>query len=1103
MKTIPPVCPEPDSGPVYWRSLEQLSDSPEFQNWAEREFPAGASEMKDEVTRRNFMKLMSASFLFAGFGLTGCRRPEEKIYPFSRLPENYTHGVAQFFATAFPSRRGGIPLVVKSNEGRPTKIEGNSQHPDSSGATDAYAQASILGLYDPDRAQQYRSKGNSTTKEAALDALTSEAKKGAAANGAGLWILAESSNSPSRARVQALLKQKLPQSNWAVYEPVDFRIHDDAASVVAGGPASAYYQLDRASVVLALDSDFLGGEQDGQRMTRGFAKGRKVTKPGDPMNRLYAVESLMTLTGAGADHRLRIASSSVIQVAAQIAAEVIRLTKAPVESGVTAALGKLSAGSKVDPAWITECAKDLADEKNRGKVAVLAGYRQPLAVHLIAHAINAATGSLGQTVELRERAATEDATLAQLAQALREDKVGTLVILGGNPAYNAPADLKWSDLQRKAKNVIRVGYYEDETFAGCNWHLPAAHYLESWGDVRTSDGTLVPIQPLIAPLFDGITELEVIARLAGETTVRPYDIARETFAQQTGGTLAEEKWKQYLHDGYVTGAAAKAVTPKLDWTEIGAKISLASPSPAPTKDSLELVFHCDYSVDDGRYTNNGWLQEMPDPVSKMTWDNAVMISRKTAAELKLKNRELVEIELGGRKLTAPIWIQPGQADYSLGLALGYGREKGGRIANFDGKKVGFNAYALRGSAAIAVGAKVSGKETLFTFSCTQDHWSMEGRPIIREANLSQFNAKPDFAKNMDLDAASHVGFIPTDPKNPKQPQGIYKHPYVAAPELKSNVHQWGMAIDLSACSGCSACVIACQSENNIPIVGKDQVGRGREMHWMRLDRYFSGDVTIKMQFKTTASDESQVSQPWIDDPQMVTQPMLCQHCESAPCESVCPVNATVHDEEGLNVMAYNRCVGTRYCSNNCAWKVRRFNFFDYNKRPIENLYQGPLKRTNADSWELTKMAKNPDVTVRMRGVMEKCTFCIQRIEGGKIAQKVKVGASGDVAVPDGAIKTACQQVCPAEAITFGNILDPNSRVSKLKEQDRNYAVLGFLDTRPRLTYLAKVRNPNPLMPDYKQHPLPHNLEEYGKRNGDPFEKHDGHPAAHDEKKGSH
>ena len=1105
MKTIPPVCPEPDSGPRYWRSMEQLADTAEFRDWAEKEFPAGASELKDEVTRRSFMKLMSASFLFAGFGLTGCRRPEEKIFPFSRLPENYTHGVAQFFATAFPSRRGGIPLVVKSHEGRPTKIEGNSQHPDSNGATDAYAQASILGLYDPDRAQHFRKKGNTVAREAALDEVTAEGKRLAEANGAGLWILAESSNSPSRARLQGQLKKKLPQSNWAVYEPVDFRIHDEAASVVAGASVSVDYRLDQASVILALDSDFLGIEADSIRMTRSFAKGRKVEKSGDPMNRLYAVESLMTLTGAAADHRMRATSSAVIQIAAQIALEVIKETKATVEGDLVAALGRLAAGSKADKAWVTECAKDLADAKNHGKVAVLAGYRQPLAVHLIAHAINAATGSLGTTVQVRERATTEDATLAQLAAALKEGKVGTLVILGGNPAYNTSAQLKWSDLQRSAKNVIRVAYYEDESAAGCHWHLPAAHYLESWGDARTSDGTLVPIQPLIAPLFDGITELEVLARLAGETTIKPHEIARETFAQLTGGTLAEESWKQFLHDGFLTGSSAKLVEAKVDWAAVGSKVTTATVNAAPSKANLEVVFHCDSSVDDGRYSNNGWLQEMPDPISKMTWDNAVLISRKTAEELGLKNREQIEIELAGQKITAPIWVQPGQADNSLGLALGYGRSKGGRIANFDGKKVGFNAFALGGSAAIAVGAKVSGKSALFSFSCTQDHWSMEGRPIIREANLGQFNAKPDFAKNMDLDGASHVGFIPTDPARPGQPKGIYTHPYQAQPELQSKVHQWGMAIDLSACTGCSACVIACQSENNIPIVGKDQVARGREMHWMRLDRYFSGDVSIKLKFPQTGATENQVVQPWIDDPQMVTQPMLCQHCESAPCESVCPVNATVHDEEGLNVMAYNRCVGTRYCSNNCAWKVRRFNFFDYNKRPIENLYAGPLDRTKADSWELVKMAKNPDVTVRMRGVMEKCTFCVQRIEGAKIAQKVKVGASGDVAVPDGTFKTACQQVCPAEAITFGNILDPESSVSKLKQQVRNYSVLGFLDTRPRTTYLAKVRNPNPKMPDYIQHSQPYSLEEYSKRSeSDPIKTHDaGHSEPHGGKKGAH
>ena len=1110
MKTIPPVCPEPETGPRYWRSLEQLSDSPEFRDWAEREFPAGASELKDDVTRRHFMKLMSASFLFAGFGLTGCRRPEERIYPFSRLPENYTHGVAQYFATAFPSRRGAVPLVVKSHEGRPTKIEGNSQHPDSNGATDAFAQASILGLYDPDRAQDYRHKGNTVTRETALDELSLEAKRQADNGGSGLWILAESNNSPSRARLQAALMKKLPQANWVVYEPVDFRIHDEAASVVAGAAVTAYCRVDKAAVILSLDSDFLGIEADAVQLTRGFAKGRKVVKPGDAMNRLYAVESLMTLTGAAADHRLRLGSSAVIQVAAQIALGVIKETKATVESSLTVALGRLAAGSKVDTAWVTECAKDLADPKNRGKVAVLAGYRQPLAVHLIAHVINAATDSLGKTVELRERAAATESTITQLAQALGDGKVGTLVILGGNPAYNAPAALKWPDLQRKAKRVFRVAYYEDESAAGCTWHLPSAHYLESWGDVRTGDGTLSPVQPLIAPLFDGVTELEVLARLAGETTVKPHDIVRDTFTQIAGGTLAEEAWKQFLHDGFLPGSSSKPVEVKLEWAALTAKVGAAAVAPALSKDNLEVVFHCDYSVDDGRYSNNGWLQELPDPITKFTWDNAVLISRKTAVELNLKNRELVEIELAGVKITAPIWIQPGQADYSLGLALGYGREKVGRIASFDGKKVGFNAYALRGGGSIAVGAKIAGKDTFFAFSCTQDHWSMEGRPIIREANLSQFNRKPDFAKNMDLDAASHVAFIPTEPGNsrqpgvPKQPKGIYAHPYDAAPETRSEVHQWGMTVDLNACTGCSACVIACQSENNIPIVGKDQVARGREMHWMRLDRYFSGDVNLKLKFKQTGDDDEQAQQGWIDEPQMVTQPMLCQHCESAPCESVCPVNATVHDEEGLNVMAYNRCVGTRYCSNNCAWKVRRFNFFDYNKRPIENLYAGPMDRQKADSWELVKLAKNPDVTVRMRGVMEKCTFCVQRIEGAKIAQKVKVGASGDVAVPDGTIRTACQQVCPAEAITFGNILDPNSEVSKSKKQDRNYAVLGFLDTRPRTTYLAKLRNPNPLMPDYRKHEMPHNLDEYQKLNGNPFEQHGGAGSASGgEKKGAH
>jgi len=1111
MKTIPPPCPEPESGPKYWRSLDELAGTPEFQDWAEREFPAGASELKDEFTRRNFVKIMSASFLLAGFGLTGCRRPVEKIYPISKLPEGYIHGVANYFATAMPNRSGAIPLVVKSHDGRPVKIEGNDQHPDSNGGTNGFAQASILNLYDPDRAQRFTKPGTNATRAEATDAkpgevfdeLTKTARKLGESGGAGLCILAERSSSPSRARLQAEIATKYPKSRWFVYEPVDFNIHVEAASLATGQSVRPYFKLDQARAILSLDADFIGSEEEDYRLIRGFTKGRKISQPGDTMNRLYVVEALMSQTGANADHRLRIPSSQVIQVAAQIALEVLAQTAAPAGGDLTAALKRLAEGGKSNPKWVTECAKDLAT--NKGAVLALAGQRQPLAVHLIAHVINSALGSLGKTVEFHAIPETKEEGLAQLVEALQGGLVGTLVMLGGNPAYNAPADLNWAAAQAKAGTVFRLGYYEDESFPAKGWQLPAAHYLEAWGDARTSDGTLVPVQPLIEPLFGGVTELELLARLLGSPVNKPYDIARETFKAGAGPDIFEEKWKRYLHDGYLAGSAVKPVSAVLDFAAAAKEIALASVPVAPGKDKLEVVFHRDYSVDDGRYSNNGWLQEMPDPVTKLVWDNAVLISRKTALDLGVKNNEVVTVELGRGRITGPIWIQPGQAENVIGLALGYGREKSGRIGNYNGGKVGFNVYPLRTTAAmnIAVGAKISATGRTAKLTCTQDHWSMQGRPIIREASLGQFASKPDFAKNMDLDAVSHTAFIPTNPDG--TPKGIYQHPYNSSPELKSDVHQWGMSIDLNSCVGCSACVMACQSENNIPIVSKDQVARGREMHWMRIDRYYTGvppqemEARLKIPGGTAfAFDEDQYKQAWIDEPQVVNQPMLCQHCESAPCESVCPVNATVHDEEGLNVMAYNRCVGTRYCSNNCAWKVRRFNFFDYNKRPIENLYAGPLATRRQDEFDLLKLVRNPEVTVRMRGVMEKCTFCIQRIESAKITQKVKAGATGNVQVPEGAIKTACQQSCPADAIVFGNLLDPKSRVSQLKKQQRDYAVLGFLNNKPRLTYLAKVRNPNPEMPDAKIL----SLEEYKGLGSDPFEEHHAAPG-HSEKKGGH
>ncbi len=659
---------------------------------------------------------------------------------------------------------------------------------------------------------------------------------------------------------------------------------------------------------------------------------------------------------------------------------------------------------------------------------------------------------------------------------LNSNAIDTLVILGGNPIYN----LNWST---KPKTVARLGYYEDETAEKSDWNFPATHYLESWGDAVANDpfyGKGVPIQPLIQPLFGGINELEFLARVAGEAQTNPYEIVKATF----GGP--EEGWKQFLFNGFQLHVIDR---PDVLWRKFSWDRSLPITT-APSSQNLEVIFYRDSKVDDGRYANNGWMQELPDPITKMTWDNAVLVSRKTARELGVANGDIVEITLNGRNVKGPIWTQPGMADYSLGLALGYGRERAGRV----GTGVGFNAYKIFSGKYIETGATIRKTGETYTLACTQHHWSMEGRPAVREANLEEFLKEPEFAQEKFHGV------------EPPVVQSLYPNPLDEA--KKTALHQWGMTVDLNACVGCGTCIVACQSENNIPIVGKDQVLRGREMHWMRVDRYFTSDPKRKnnpSRFSLSAdmnqTDETQQFAEWIDDVQAVNQPMMCQMCEAAPCESVCPVNATVHDQEGLNVMAYNRCIGTRYCSNNCPYKVRRFNFLDYNKRPLTELkgtiYSTTLTHKTAgvpdilrwwkdpnsgmrteDEWDLIKLSKNPDVTVRMRGVMEKCTYCTQRIEHAKISQKVKAGASDNVRLSEAAgtvPKTACQQACPAGAIVFGDVSDPNSTVSKLKLSPLNYSVLGELLTKPRTTYLARVRNPNPAMPDYHD---PFSTEEY-------------------------
>lgn len=1080
MKTIPPPCPHPETGPKYWRSLDEVAETPAFREWVEREFPAGASEFNDPVSRRNFVKIMASSFAFAGLGLTGCRRPVEHIVPFTRKPEGYVHGVPRYYATAMPGRGAALPLLVESHDGRPVKIEGNAQHPDSNGGTNAWAQASILNLYDVDRAKRFLLRGNAVTPAVAQTYLDQVGRKFQGNGGAGLAFLVQPGDSPSRRRLEQAIAGKLPQAKWYEYDPIGADIHQRAATLAYGRPVRPLCRLENAEAILSLDCDFIGAEEENWRHIRGFAQGRAIQNPEEGMSRLYVIEALMTLTGLNADHRLRVPSSEISRITGQLFTAI------------------QNNGQSEDP-WVSECAKDLL--AHRGKALVMAGHRQPIEVHVLAHAMNSALGAVGQTMVLVEAPERNKGTLAELARALNQNQIDTLVITGGNPVYTAPADLEWEAAQRKAREVIRLGYWEDETAAAADLHIPEAHYLESWGDGRTADGTYVPIQPLIAPLYEGLTELEVLARIGGQEAVRPHDIVRATFdalVQEAN----ENKWRTFLHDGYWKNTAAQPVQAGFNQQAAAEAMNAAVQPAALGKDNLEAVFHRDYSVDDGSFNNNGWMQELPDPITKISWENVVLVSQKTAYDLGFEEEDfyyqpgmasddfmkqtsprgvpLVKVSLEGREITGPVWLQPGMADNVVGLALGYGRPATGRI----GTGSGYNAYALRTSAAphFAAGVKVTRVDGDHEIACVQHHWAMEGRPVVREANLEQYREHPRFAKALDL-------------AEPPVVAPMYPNPLELAEKNDRIVHQWGMSIDLNRCVACQACVIACQSENNIPIVGKEQVYRQREMHWLRIDRYYTGPV---------------------EDPQVAWEPMLCQHCEAAPCENVCPVNATVHDEEGLNLMVYNRCVGTRYCSNNCPYKVRRFNFFDYNKRQLKHLdgpfYPTPLlaktdgeydlkkwvKNTDRhwreeEEWQLLSLVKNPEVTVRMRGVMEKCTFCVQRIEGAKIQQKIKAGASDDVEVPDGTLKTACQQACPAEAIVFGNIKDPDSAVSKEKASNRTYVVLDFLFTRPRLTYLARVRNPNPAMP--RQTEYPYSTIEYVDRmgvHGDPYAPHGGH-----------
>jgi molybdopterin-containing oxidoreductase family iron-sulfur binding subunit len=977
-----------------------LSDDAEFHELLKQDFPQQAAGWLDGVSRRDFLKLMGASLALAG--LNGCGRAapvDEKIVPYVTQPEELVLGKPLFFATAFPMSGVGSGILVTNHEGRPTKIEGNPDHPASLGATDAFAQASILTLYDPDRSQVVSNAGRISTWDAFLTSIAGHLQEQQRSGGSGLRILTETVTSPTLADQLRRLFARFPHARWHQYEPVNRDNAVAGARLAFGDAVNSIYRFENADVILSLDADFLFCGPGSVRYARDFSARRRVRKGKPDMNRLYVIEATPSITGSMADHRLALRPSKIPAIAAAIANKL----------GVSTAPALDSQRSQ----WIDALIRDL--QKHRGSSLIVVGESQPPAVHAIGHLMNQALDNVGKTViyidPVEANPVDQMASLRELVKDMEAGAVRLLLMLGGNPVFTAPVDLGFAEHLSKVEVRIHSSLYDDETSAFCHWHIPETHYLESWSDVRAYDGTITLLQPLIAPLYSGKSPHEILAAMLGSSDQSAYDVLREYWQGQKSAGDFEVFWRTALHDGMVAGTAFKPKTLKLkpaeNWNISG---QTAPPTASPeTRDSLEISFRPDPTLYDGRFANNGWLQELPKPLTKITWDNVVLVGPKTAERLGLSYRigttggergriftDLVELRYEGRSLRAPAWIAPGHSEESVTVSFGYGRTRAGRVGN----GTGFNAYTLRTANAPCYGTGLEIRKTgdPYVIACTQFHHRMEGRDFVRAATLEEYRKDPSFAqKESDRRTAEET---------------LY-------PGYSYEGYAWGMAIDVNACIGCSACVVACQAENNIPVIGKTEVTRGREMHWLRIDRYYKGAP---------------------DHPETYHQPVPCMHCENAPCELVCPVAATSHSHEGLNDMVYNRCVGTRYCSNNCPYKVRRFNFLQYSDWATPSL----------------KPLRNPDVTVRSRGVMEKCTYCVQRINNARIEAEKE-----NRPIRDGEIVTACQAACPAEAIVFGDINNRDSAVTKMKSESLNYALLPELNTRPRTTYLAKLKNSNP------------------------------------------
>lgn len=999
-------------GKTYWRSLHELQETPEFKEFLHREFPTAASEFPDGVSRRRWMQLMGASLALGG--LAGCRWEAEKIAPFAVRPENRIPGEPEQFATSIEI--AGMPrqLLVTCYDGRPVKIEGNPEHPDSQGATDTFSQATILSLYDPDRSDNVRQHQRRDTFtrtwdefDKFFDAKLSEL---ASQQGRGLAVLLEPSSSVTQKTLLRKLKERFPAVQLFGYSPLGDLQQAAATKRVFGKRLRPSLHLDKAQRIACFDIDLLALHPTALRNAAGFAAGRD---PDQTMNRLYSVESQFSVTGAAADHRLPMKSGNIAALLGLIETYVSQaLDLQPLTTNATA---------NTFPTEVVEFARVLAEDlvAHRGESIVVVGTTQPDSVQDLALHLNARLGNVGKTISLLPAFRDAMGDLRDLKSSVTAGQVDTLLMLGGNPAYDAPHDISFANLLKRIPTTIRAGLYEDETSAVSAWHIPLAHELEAWGDVTAWDGSVSISQPLIAPLLNGRSVIELLAQVAGERR-EPQAIVREALGDATGGKLSTQRWRRLVHDGFISATSQQhvAAQPAVDFSFQASTIS----------DEVEVVFTTSSSCLDGRFANNGWMQETPDFLTKLTWDNAALVSTSTAERLGLQHGKFARITVGGQEIAAPVYVMPGQANNSIGLAMGYGRTLAGKIGGDrrqEIESVGIDVTPIRSVSHPFVRSQVQVQPVSrdYEFATTQDHHAIDtvgmeeiGQRVgalVREGSYLEYKEHPDFVKH----AAHHHGEI----------ESLWKEP-------SYDGHAWGMAIDLNKCIGCNACTVACQAENNVPIVGKEQVAMGREMHWIRTDRYFAGDV---------------------ENPQVAHQPVACHHCENAPCEQVCPVAATVHSDEGLNDMVYNRCIGTRYCGNNCPYKVRRFNFFDYNK---------DLESANR---QLAQLSVNPEVTVRSRGVMEKCTYCVQRI------QKVKIDAkTGRRIIEDGEIKTACQQACASQAIEFGDLNDPTSRVAKAHANNRAYGMLEELNVKPRTQYLARIRNPHPQLVPADTHHAP-------------------------------